>query len=114
MPGVARRTRHRATDDGCVLRNAVAHPLGRTSSRTRSLRRLRSGLDVGIVQMLRLPTHRFPDAGATRRMIIEDGFLPWARIELSISAELQHCRGERVGFARRVDAEHVRVDLGRS
>src|SRR5579864_9774745 len=65
----------------------------RTFSRNVSLRRLRSRLDVGIIQMLGLPAHRFPDACATRGMVVEDGFLPWPRIEFAVGAELEHdCR----------------------
>src|SRR5579859_468765 len=83
----------------------------RTFSRNVSLRRLRSCLDVGIVQMLGLPAHRFPDACATRRMVVEDGFLPRPRIEFAVGAELEHDCRKCIGFAHGVQPEHISLDF---
>src|SRR5579872_6990114 len=84
---------------------------GRTFSRNLSLRRLWSRLDVGIVQMLGLPAHRFPNAGATRGMVVEDGFLPRPGIEFAVGAELEHDCRKRIRFAHGVQPEHVGLDF---
>ena len=64
----------------------------RRLAKSTSLRRDRPCLDVGIVQVLRLPPHHLPDPRASRRMIVEDSFLPRSGIELAVVAELQDRR----------------------
>src|SRR3569833_1364545 len=62
---------------------------------------------IGIMHMLLFPLHRLQDARAPRRMVVEDGFLQIARLQLAIAGQFQHHGGEGVGLARGVEAEQV-------
>src|SRR5215210_6244245 len=65
-------------------------------------------------QLLRLPPHRHQDAVATAGMVEEDPLLQRTGGELAVFAELQRDLGEAVRLTGGVEAEDVRLRLGRA
>src|SRR5437868_13107655 len=63
------------------------------------------------LRVLGLPAHRGVDARAPARMIVEEEFLEWCRLQLAILGELQRHLCEAIWLGRGIEAVEVRLVL---